>query len=209
MYDIDLFDTAQATIALLHTAGSKVICYFSAGTAENWRPDYSQFPTAAIGKADSGWAGENYVDTTNATVRAIMVARMQLAVSKGCDGVDPDNVDEYTNDSGFPLTAATQLDYNEFLATNAHSLNLAVDLKNDTDQIPQLVSYYDFMMDEQCFQYNECNTLLPFIQAGKPVFEIEYGTASLATTVCPQANALNFNTLIKDLDLDSFRISCR
>jgi hypothetical protein len=209
MYDLDLFDTPQATIDLLHSSGIKVICYFSAGTAENWRPDYSEFPAAAIGNAVQGWSGENWVDTRNATVRSIMVARMNLAVSKKCDGVDPDNVDEYTNNPGFPLTAATQIDYNTFLANTAHSLNLAVGLKNDVDQVTQLVSYYDWVIDEQCFQYSECDTLLPFIQANKAVFEIEYGTQSLANSVCPNANALNFDTLVKDLDLDAFRISCR
>ena len=34
------------------------------------------------------------------------------AAQKGFDGVEPDNVDAYTNDSGFPLTAADQLAYN-------------------------------------------------------------------------------------------------
>jgi hypothetical protein len=52
-YDIDLFDTPQSTINALHTQGRKVICYFSAGSSEDWRPDYSRFQAA--GPARSGW----------------------------------------------------------------------------------------------------------------------------------------------------------
>ena len=209
MYDIDLFDSPQNTIDFLHSKGIIVICYFSAGTRENWRPDASQFPSAAIGKAVQGWSGENWIDTRNAVVRAIMTARMDTAVAKHCDGLEPDNVDAYTNSNGLGLTAATQIDYNTFLASEAHKRNLSVGLKNDVDQVNQLVGYFDWVLDEECFKYSECDTLLPFTQAGKAVFEVEYGTQSTANSVCPKANALNFDTLIKDMDLDAFRISCR
>lgn len=86
---------------------------------------------------------------------------------------------------------------------------LAVGLKNDTDQIPSLVSSFDWVLDEQYFQYSECGSLTPFIDAGKAVFEVEYGGNALAATVCPQARTLNFDTLVKSLSLDPFRISCR
>jgi Uncharacterized conserved protein len=209
MYDIDLFDASNSTVInQLHAKGIVVICYFSAGTYENWRPDAGQFPAAAMGKSN-GWAGENWIDTRNTTVRDIMKKRLDLAASINCDGVEPDNVDGYSNSTGFALTAATQIDFNTFLATEAHNRNLSVGLKNDVDQVGQLVGYFDWMLDEECFQYSECDTLVPFIQAGKAVFEVEYGTQSLVTSVCPKANALNFDTLIKDLDLDAFRISCR
>ena len=50
-------------------------------------------------------------------------------------------------------------------------------------------------------------TLLPFVAAGKPVFEVEY---KLSTgQFCPQANAMNFNALKKNLDLDASREPCR
>jgi hypothetical protein len=206
-YDIDLFDTPAATIAALHTAGRKVICYFSAGSYEDWRPDAKQFPAAAIGNALDGWPGEAWIDTRSAAVRSIMQARMDMAVSKGCDAVDPDNVDGYTNDPGFPLTASTQLDYNTFLAAAAHARGLAAGLKNDLDQVKSLVTSFDFAVNEQCQQYKECDLLKPFITAGKPVFGIEYkGTPS---TVCAAANAANFDTLIKTLDLDATRNACR
>lgn len=42
--------------------GKKVVCYFSAGTAEEWRPDYSDFPRDALGDPDPNWERERWVD---------------------------------------------------------------------------------------------------------------------------------------------------
>ena len=39
LYDIDLFDHPIETILSLREEGRVVICYFSAGTFEDWRPD--------------------------------------------------------------------------------------------------------------------------------------------------------------------------
>jgi hypothetical protein len=72
-----------------------------------------------------------------------MSARMDLAKTKGCDGVDPDNVDAYENKSGFNLTGSNQIAYNTWLAQQAHARDLAVGLKNDIDQIKDLVDHFD------------------------------------------------------------------
>lgn len=213
VYDIDLFDTPQATINSLKAQGKRVVCYFSAGSSENWRPDFSKFKAADMGNALDGWAGERWLDTRSANVRAIMQARMDLAKSKGCDGIDPDNVDGYTNKPGFPLTAATQLDYNRFLATEAHARGLAVGLKNDVAQLSDLASSFDFAVNEQCFQYNECSGYSAFTVQGKPVFNVEYQTkwkdATTRQTLCNKAKALNLRTLVLPLMLnDKYRYSC-
>jgi len=208
VYFIDLFDVSPATIAQLQQQGRKVVCYFSAGSWENWRSDASQFPASVKGRNLDGWPGEKWLDIRNLTVLGpIMQARMNLAVNKGCNGVDPDNVDGYTNNSGFPLKAQHQLTYNRWLAQEAHARGLAIGLKNDLDQIPQLVGEFDWALNEQCFQYNECQTLLPFITAGKPVFGIEYNGNE--NQFCPQANAWNFDFLKKNLDLGAWRLDCR
>ena len=44
----------------------------SVGSAENWRPDYNLFKSADLGSSMAGWAGEKWVNTNNANVRAIM-----------------------------------------------------------------------------------------------------------------------------------------
>ena len=213
VFEFDLFDTPAATIGALKSQGRHVVCYFSAGSAENWRSDYSQFAPADKGSALQGWAGEYWVDTRSANVRAIMSARMDLAKSKGCDGVDPDNVDGYTNSTGLPLTAATQLDYDRFLASQAQARGLAVGLKNDVGQVTQLAPSFDFAINESCFDYNECGVYAAFTTQGKPVFQIEYDSqyknATTRATLCASAHSLNFRTLVLPQALDdSFRYSC-
>ena len=42
-FDVDLFDTDEATIDLLRANGHHVLCYFSAGSYEDWRPDAASF----------------------------------------------------------------------------------------------------------------------------------------------------------------------
>ncbi len=208
IYNLDLFDTSSGTIAGLHTRGIKVMCYFSAGTFEDWRPDVDQFPASVLGNNLEDWPGEKWLDIRSLQILGpIMLARLDLARQKGCDGVDPDNVDTYTNDSGFPLTAADQLAYNIFLAEAAHQRGLAVGLKNDLEQIPELVGYFDWAVNEECFTYEECDLLLPFIEAGKPVFMIEYEVPP--DEFCPHANELNFNAIHKTYELDAYRTACR
>jgi hypothetical protein len=208
MYDIDLFDTPQSLIDTLHNDGRMVICYFSAGSHEAWRPDAAAFPTEVLGAPLEGWEGERWLDIRQiALLSPIMTARLDLAVQKGCDGVEPDNVDGYTNESGFPLTGDDQLAFNRWLAAEAHQRGLSIGLKNDLAQIPQLVNDFDWALNEQCFEYNECETLLPFIEAGKAVFGVEY--TGNPDEYCPHVNGLNFDWLSKHLELDAYRVACR
>ena len=206
VYDLDLFDTPQAVIDGLHAQGRKVVCYFSAGSWEDWRPDASEFPAAVKGRSN-GWPGEKWLDIRQFDILGPIISdRLDLAVKKRCDGVDPDNVDGYTNSTGFRLTGSDQLRFNKWIAGEAHARGLAVGLKNDLDQVPQLVSAFDFAVNEQCFEYKECDLLLPFVDAGKPVLGIEYyGSPS---TICPKANAMGFSTLKKSMSLDAERIDC-
>lgn len=209
MYDVDLFDTPDAVFSTLRARGTRIVCYFSAGSHEDWRADASEIPSSSVGGPVDGWAGERWLDIRSANVRTRMRSRLVRAKQRGCDGVEPDNVDAYANTSGFPLTAADQLDYNRFLAREAHALGLSIGLKNDLDQVAQLVGDFDWALSEECVAYDECARLAPFIAANKAVFHVEYGAGTLATTVCPRTNALGFDTLIKNLELDAWRVACR
>jgi hypothetical protein len=213
MYDIDLFDVPEATITGLQDAGRVVICYFSAGSYEEWRPDADDFPSSVLGNPLDGWPGEVWIDFRDQELRDVMAARLDLAVEKGCDGVEPDNVDGYTNDPGFPLTAADQLDYNTWMANQAHARGLSIGLKNDLDQVEALEPLYDWALNEECQSWNECDMLQPFLDANKAVFHVEYVDqesqgAGVVDTVCPPALALNFSTLIKTWDLLAWGIPC-
>ena len=212
LYVLDLFDTDSAVIDALHADGRKMICYFSAGTFENWRDDAGRFTAADKGRRLGNWPGERWLDVRSQNVRAIMADRLDLAVQRGCDGVDPDNVDGYANRTGLPLTYQDQIDYNTWLAEQAHQRGLAISLKNDLGQIDDLVAHFDFAINESCHEWDECELLMPFIQAGKPVVHINYlyaddpvGRAEL----CLYTQSLGFSTLTLPQLLDgSFRYSC-
>jgi hypothetical protein len=214
VYDVDLFDTDQDEIDALHAAGRRVICYFSAGSREKWRDDAGLFPEEAVGKPLDSWPGERWLDIRSTAVRDIMKARLTIAQNKRCDGVDPDNVDAGTYDNarqrtGFPLTQADQLDYNKFLASEAHARGLAVGLKNDVEQIDELLDWFDFAVNEECFSYDECDELIPFIEDDKPVFQIEYGTMRKARRICLAAEERGLSSLVKRRSLGPWRIDCR
>lgn len=89
-----MFETPSSTIHDLHAHGIKVICYFSAGTSEDWRPDYKQFNSSDKGTGLPDWKGEKYVNLRSANVLRIMKARIANAASIGCDAIDPDNMGE-------------------------------------------------------------------------------------------------------------------
>ncbi|WP_338179607.1 endo alpha-1,4 polygalactosaminidase [Jatrophihabitans sp.] len=219
LYDIDGFDASAATVAALHKAHIKAVCYLSAGTYENWRPDATKFPAKLIGASD-GWPGERWLDVrdvqrSGSPLRSIMDKRLDMCAKKGFDMVELDNVDGYTNKSGFPLTARDQLYYNETLANDAHRRGLSVLQKNDSEQIPTLVRYFDGALNEQCNQFHECTTkqngnygLDQYVKAGKPVFQAEYSRKT--STFCKADNAADFNGVRFALALDDSRFQpCR
>ena len=206
MFDIDLFDNSAAVVDTLHRRGARVVCYLDAGTYENFRADAHRFPKSVLGKPN-GWAGERWLDIRRLSVLTpIMSARFEMCKRKHFDGVEADNVDGYTNDTGFPLTAAQQLTYNEWLARTAHRLGLSIALKNDLDQARQLEPHFDFALDEQCFQYSECSMLRPFVKAHKAVFEVEYNLS--LRQFCARARADSFMSMRKRLNLGVSRQPC-
>jgi hypothetical protein len=215
VYDVDLFNTEQSVIDALHADSRTVICYFSAGTLEEWRDDAGDFPSDVIGNAMEDWPDEKWLDVRAEVVRTNMQSRLDVAVSKACDGVEPDNMDGYLedNNSGFDFDGFDQLDYNSFIAEEAHARGLSVGLKNDVDQIVPLEPCFDWALNEECFAYEECDRYAPFVDAGKAVFHVEYvddqaDGEALAAEVCGDPAIAGFSTLIKDWDLTEWRIAC-
>jgi hypothetical protein len=213
VYDVDLFDVPQSTLDGLKAQGRKLVCYFSAGTVEDWRADAGAFPLEAKGAPMEEWAGERWLDVRHAGVRSVLAARLDHAVARGCDAVEPDNVDGYDNSTGFPLTRADQVAFNLWLADEAHDRGLSVGLKNATGLVPDLVDHFDFAVNEECVAYEECATTQPFVHQNKAVFHVEYvnspsqGAARLAA-VCDAPGTAAFSTLVKTWDLDAWRLAC-
>ena len=207
VWDIDMIENDAGVVDELHARGSRVICYISVGTWEEPRPDADRFPGEVLGEPLEDHPDERWLDIRRLDLLGpIMEARLDECRDKGFDGVEFDNVDGYDNDSGFPLTYEDQLAYNRFLANEAHKRGLSAALKNDLEQIPDLLDFFDFAINEECFQYHECDALLPFIEAGKAVFAVEYELAP--DEFCDQANAMRFSAMRKDPVLDAYREVC-
>lgn len=210
IYDVDGLDMPAEDVAALRRAGRRVICYINAGAWEEWRDDAAEFPSSVIGRDYEGWPGEKWLDIRQIAVLApLLRGRLDICRAKGCDAIDPDNLDGYTHATGFPLTADDQLAFNRFLAREAHARNLSVGLKNDFAQAAALAAEFDFAVAESCFLFDECNLLKPFLERGKAVFAIEYtDTAIQFNDVCEHARVLRIEVILKHRSLDAWRMAC-
>jgi hypothetical protein len=92
IFDVDLFDTSMDLIQSLHRKGKKVICYFSAGASESWRPDHTSISEKDKGEKLRDWDKEQWLDIRSPNVFEVMKKRIEMAGVKGCDGIDPDNI---------------------------------------------------------------------------------------------------------------------
>lgn len=204
--NLDMEETSESVIAGLQDDGIKVVCYLSAGSWEPYRDDASAFPDDLLGEAYIGFEDERWLDIRSPDLRPLLTARISTAADKGCDAVDPDNVNGYENETGFDLTADDQLEFNRWLFAEVHDHGMAVGLKNDLAQAEELVDDVEFQVNEECLQYGDCGPLAVFVDVGKPVWSIEYeGEPSI---VCPRAQAHRFATWIKTLDLDASGHEC-
>lgn len=203
VYDIDLENNeTNGVIPTLKAKGKKVICYFSAGTYENWRGDASSFPSSDLGSSLDEWPGERWLDIRSSKVRSVLSKRIDRAVKAGCDAIEPDNLDAYQNKNGKGITAAQQIEFLKWLSDYAHKKGISVGLKNALDIIDQgnLTKLYDWALNEQCYQFGECGILSKFVKANKAVFIAEYNSSS--TSHCSDAKKNKFSLSIYTLALD-------
>ncbi len=210
VYDIDIFDNDAAVVAELHAQGRKVIGYINVGSWEDWRPDKDQFPPEVLGRDYEGWPGERWLDVRRLDLLApVMLARLDLCKAKGFDAVEPDNMDIHGNETGFPITYQDQLRYVLWLADEAHRRGLAIGIKNAADQVPDLIDHLDFAIIEDYFFYGMEQKMLPFVDAGKPVFAAEYDDTGVDfATACRNSRQLGFSVIQKHRILTSYRVVC-
>lgn len=227
VYVVDMFaQLVSDSITPLKDMGRKVVCYFSAGTYEPWRQDKDLFSELTLGNPHNTYPDEQWLNVNDPLVAQLMVNRMDMAVALGCDGVELDNVDGWipSANSGFTFTLEDQLLFNKKLANEAHKRGLAVALKNNVEMIVELADWFDLVINEECFQYNECEGYLPMIERGKPVFNAEYKLfgpndevllpvadyPAERAALCAKSVEFGFQTLFLPIELDgTFRMSCR
>ena len=210
VYDIDLY-VDQSIIDELHNQGRKVICYISVGSWEDWRPDQDQFTEEVLGNDYEGWTGERWLDIRKLDQLApILRARFDLCKAKGFDAIEPDNMEIYTNNTGFPLTFQDQLNFARWLADEAHARGLAIGQKNAPDMVKNLLELYDFAITEDAFYYHWDGDMSPYIESGKAVFAAEYtDLGGNFERYCSQNKELGFSLILKQRELDAWLDTCK
>jgi hypothetical protein len=206
VFEFDAFDAPTEAVEQLRSRGRRMICYVNAGTYEEHRPDADRFPANVVG-AGTGVDGERWLDIREWSVlEPILLDRLRLCRSKGFDAVDLDNVDGWAHPTGFALTFDDQIRFNRRLAALARSVGLSPGLHNNLDQAVALEPDFDFAVNEECFAQGECARLAAFVEAGKPVFHLEYDVAT--TDFCAATAKLGFSSIRKDRDLGAWRVPC-
>jgi len=208
--EVDLTETSAAMVRFFHDNGKKVVCYINAGAWEEYRPDARDFPADVIGNAYDGWEGEFWLDINRYEEFAHLIsARFDLAASKGCDGVDADNINGFQQDTGFDISFDDQVVYNLWIASLAHARGMSIGLKNNHSQLDELIEVFDFAVIEDCAVFGECGNYAPFIQQGKAVFQIEYTDRfDSAAAFCGQSRQNGYSAILKNRSLDAWVEPC-
>jgi len=206
LYVVDLFDITPQQVQSLHGRGRIVVAYVSVGSFEPWRSDASSFPSSAIGMPLSGYPDESWLDVRNAQVRQLIDARFALARSKGFDGVFASTLGGYMEATGFSLTRADELAYDQFLADAASKRGLSAGLSGDFELGSEVALAFDWALAIGCIAGSTCGSLASFQSAGKPVFDIE--TAGQRDTVCAKAASLGVPAILKHTSFDAWRVPC-
>lgn len=236
LFDIDLYVDPQIAgrfgyvidapaVDAIHDSGRHAIGYVTAGDAERWRPDYEQFVDfdrrcggCFLGNPFSSRFPDEYWINLGGDhgqldfMLQMMRARTDRVAAAGFDGIEYDIVDAYAQGrsvTGWRIGYATQLAYDIALAEMAHADGLSAALKNDGGQIVDLVAHFDYAINEQCFQYDECDgggypapAWRTFVNAGKAVFQAEYRIDLVE--FCSTANEWDFNSIAKGRDFSLY-----
>jgi hypothetical protein len=227
---------SSPVVTALHAAGDYSICYIEAGAYQTGFPDDSNFAAADYGSGANqygmqGWSGEwwyNIAGFANYTagqpssltgaapnIAAGLDQRIKDCKTEGQDGVEPDDLDGYTNSgdtgvkgAGWGLTQADSAGFERWLAYDTHSNGLAIFQKNDPPNSVADASTFDGMIIEECNFYDDpCagsgGDVTPYLTAGKPVLNAEY-TSDNETTAkfCSADESLGITGALYDLDLD-------
>lgn len=206
LFVVDLFDVSDRQVAALKAQGRVVVAYVSVGSFEPWREDAASFPRAAIGNALADYPDEHWLDLRSNEVRSAIEARLDRARDKGFDGIYASTLGAYMQDSGFPLTAAQELDYARFVAAAAQARGLSSGLSGDFELGAEIASAFDWALATGCIARSYCGELASFTAQAKPVFDLE--TEGTRDAVCSAAASYGIPTTLKHSGYDAWRMPC-
>ncbi len=244
-------DPTSATVIVhdMHVANKYAICYVEAGAYQKGFPDDGNFAPADYGATGSyptqrfnrryqmaGYSDEYYLNIagfagytpgatltgTAANIATALSERIAGCHAEGMDGVEPDDLDGYTNNSasgarggGWGLTQADAAGFEQWLAYTAHNDDLAIFQKNDGANTTADYRTFDGMIIEECNFYDDpCgaggDNVQDYLNLGKPVLDAEY-TQDGETTAkfCSADNRVGITGSLFSVDLNgSFYQSC-
>lgn len=221
-YDVDIYDvdiaTSPQTIQKLHDEGRKVICYFSAGSWEEFRTDGAMLDKSIRGGPLIFGEGDVFLDEAWLDLRRMdmiletMLNRVERAKKIGCDGIEFDNPDvalhgiNFPNDGGY-VELTTNFWFNIWLVQQTHARGMAVALKNSDYMAAFFADDYDMVVNEECHVLQICDNYWPFLNRNKPVLNAEYLGARCF--YCEQANRMGISTIKKEPALTACMVDCR
>ncbi|MBB6015637.1 endo alpha-1,4 polygalactosaminidase [Deinococcus radiopugnans] len=223
LIDLDGFETSAATVAELKGQGLYLVCYLNAGSYEPYRPDATRYPARLKLGVDPDWTDEAFVDVRDvfrpdSVLADILRRRLAMCRDKGFAAVEPDNLQNDENVPGGVISPQQQIDFNGWLADEAHALGLAIFQKNGPDKVllrdrtgQRLVDKFDGILNESCQEFDECAPLAEYVRRGKPALNVEYKQKFLN---CAEARRLGINSMFRDLYLrggreaDYRRVAC-
>jgi endo-alpha-1,4-polygalactosaminidase (GH114 family) len=208
--DSDLFDTPASLVAKWRQEEKYPICYINVGAVEDWRDDAHQFPAKVIGRPLEGWDGENWLDIRHFDSFAkVITDRLDRCKAKGFEGIEPDNIDGYDNETGFNISRKDQLKYLNWLIEQAHRRGLTIGQKNAPALVPDLVKKMDFALIESAWRDNFMDDFDPYGDAGKAVFAVEYQEDGVDfDAFCASASDHGFEGLLTTTGLDAAPENC-
>lgn len=203
--------TDPNTIHYYESNAVRTVCYFSAGSAEKWRPDFKAYPKKILGNVYAGFADERWVDIRSELLKPIIVNRIKQCKNNGFSAIDPDNLNAYQNKTGFALRKTNQVIFNKWIASEIHKQGLKAILKNGSELLPNLKYDFDVHLTESCLKDNFCDMTQSFSALGKPVYNIEYLDSNQSkSTICTHFKTKPINTILKSstFNIDGYRDTC-
>jgi hypothetical protein len=208
VFDLDVDDTSARTVAALHRKGRHVICYIDVGTWESYRSDAGDFPDDLLGNRVDGWPDERWLDIRAIDRLApILRARLDRCAKKGFDAVEPDWLNHYEEDTGFPIKRADSVRFAKWVAREAHRRGLSIAQKNAPGLVKSLAGSFDFAVTEDCALYDECGAYRAYLSRGRAVLDAEYEQAP--ATFCRETRKLGVSAIRKRLALGAWRRTCQ
>jgi hypothetical protein len=155
-----------------HVGKDKLIVgYISVGSWEAYRDDQALLKPFCK-KKYKGYPDECYLDLTKwRSYVDVMMRRLDKIKSDGYDAVYFDNSWSFKEGVG---TLEQNIEYIKMLVDYCRFHGLIVGI-NNAPPVAEVVKP-DFMIQESCIQFNECDLYNNIVSAGIPIFHLEFST---------------------------------